>query len=255
LNTYVRLTYRNLRANLDFASLFFELIFPIFFIFVEGPGLGGIAGKVNLGNGQFVAYQLYLAAGAVTLTVINGGTNAGTQLWYDRKNGMFEQLLMGPFSRAQYIFSIILATLIIGIAGSLIVFVIALPILGANLQITPEGVFFVGAALFLGTILLGSFAIALSVVLRSSETFQIVSTFAFFVFLFTSSVFYTASQAPKAIQVISYGNPLTWTTDMFRAGLFNSITPTLSLEVITLPIVAAAVFGIAVLAFRRIRVQ
>jgi len=254
LNTYVRLTYRNLRANLDFASLFFELIFPIFFIFVEGPGLGGIAKPVNLGD-ITVPYQLYLAAGAVTLTVINGGTNAGTQLWYDRKNGMFEQLLMGPFSRAQYIFSIILATLIIGIAGSLIVFVIALPVLGAHLQITLEGVFFVGAALFLGTILFGSFAIALSVVLRSSETFQIVSTFAFFVFLFTSSVFYPANQAPKAIQVISYGNPLTWTTDMFRAGLFNSITPTLSLEVITLPIVAAAVFGIAVLAFRRIRVQ
>ena len=58
----------------------------------------------------------------------------GTQLWYDRKNGMFEQFLMGPFSRAQYIFSIILATLIIGIAGSLIVFVIALPILGAHLS-------------------------------------------------------------------------------------------------------------------------
>jgi ABC-2 type transport system permease protein len=255
LNTYVRLTYRNLRANLDFASLFFELIFPIFFIFVEGPGLGSVAGKINLGNGLQVPYQLYLAAGAVTLTVINGGTNAGTQLWYDRKNGMFEQILMGPFSRAQYIFSIILATLIIGIAGSLIVFVIALPILGAGLNITLEGVFFIGSALFLGTILFGSFAIALSVVLRSSETFQIVSTFTFFVFLFTSSVFYPANSAPPIIKQISYANPLTWTTDMFRAGLFHSFTPTLSLEVITLPIVAAAVFGIAVLAFRRIRVQ
>ena len=255
MNTYVRLTYRNLRANLDFASLFFELIFPIFFIFVVGPGLGAIAGKVNLGNGLLVPYQLYLAAGAVTLTVINGGTNAGTQLWYDRKNGMFEQILMGPFSRAQYIFSIILATLVIGIAGSLIVFVIALPILGGGLQITVEGVFFVAAALFLGTLLFGSVAIALSVVLRSSETFQIVSTFAFFVFLFTSSVYYPAGSAPSAIREVSYANPLTWTTDMFRAGLFNSFTPTLSLEVITLPIVAAAVFGIAVLAFRRIRVQ
>ena len=65
----------------------------------------------------------------------------------------------------------------------------------------------------------------LSVVLRSSETFQIVSTFAFFVFLFTSSVFYPASQAPKAIQVISYGNPLTWTTDMFRAASSTRFHP------------------------------
>jgi len=256
LNTYVRLTYRNLRANLDFASLFFELIFPIFFIFVEGPGLGGLLKSgVPITPTLTVPYQLYLAAGAVTLTVINGGTNAGTQLWYDRKNGMFEQLLMGPFSRAQYIFSIILATLIIGIAGSLIVFLIALPILGGGIQITPEGVFFVGAALFLGTLLFGSFAIALSVVLRSSETFQIVSTFTFFVFLFTSSVFYPASQAPPIIKQVSYGNPLTWTTDMFRAGLFQSFTSTLTIEVIVLTIVAGIVFGIAVIAFRRIRVS
>jgi ABC-2 type transport system permease protein len=255
LNTYVRLTYRNLRANLDFASLFFELIFPIFFIFVEGPGLGGIVKSVPITGTLTVPYSLYLAAGAVTLTVINGGTNAGTQLWYDRKNGMFEQLLMGPFSRAQYIFSIILATLIIGIAGSLIVFLIALPILGGGIQFTLEGAFFVGAALFLGTLLFGSFAIALSVVLRSSETFQIVSTFTFFVFLFTSSVFYPASEAPKAIQIISYGNPLTWTTDMFRAGLFHTFTSTLSIEVVVLAVVAAIVFGIAVIAFRRIRVS
>jgi ABC-2 type transport system permease protein len=264
LNTYVRLVYRNLRANLDITSIFFELIFPIFFIFIEGPGLSGIASRVPLcggiGSGQSgalesVPYQLYLAAGAVTLTVINGGTNAGTQLWYDRKNGMFEQILMAPFSRAQYIFSIILATLIIGIAGSLLVFVIALPILGSGIAISFEGALLVAAALFLGTILFGSFAIALSVVLRSSETFQIVSTFVFFVFLFTSSVFYPSCRAPPAIQLISLGNPLTWTTDMFRAGIFNTFSPFLSIEAVTLSAVAAFVFGVAVFSFRRIRVQ
>ncbi len=106
MNTYLRLVYRNLRANLDRASLFFELIFPLFFIFVQGFGINGIVPPFDIGNGRFVSYSLFLAAGAVTLTVINGGTNAGTQLWFDRKNGMFEQILMGPFTRAQYILSI-----------------------------------------------------------------------------------------------------------------------------------------------------
>ena len=124
MNVYVRLVYRNLRANLDRTSLFFELMFPLFFIFVQGAGFGGIVSGLTLPNGKPIPYQLYLAAGAVTLTVINGGTNAGTQLWYDRKNGMFEQILMGPFNRAQYIFSIIMATLIIGVAGSLLVFLL-----------------------------------------------------------------------------------------------------------------------------------
>jgi len=254
LNPIVRLVYRNLRANLDKASLFFELIFPLFFIFVQGYGLAGIAKPIDLGNGVIVGYQLYLAAGAVTLTVINGGTNAGTQLWYDRKNGMFEQILMGPFNRAQYILSIIMATLIIGIAGSLLVFFLAFPVLGASLTVTVYGALEVATALFLGTIFFGGFAIALSVVLRSSESFQIISTFVFFVFLFTSTVFYPSGTAPTAIQYVSLANPLTYTTDAFRAGLFNASTPQVGLELLTLGIEATVIFVVAVWAFRRIRV-
>jgi len=253
LNPYVRLVYRNLRANLDRASLFFELIFPLFFIFVQGFALGGIVPPFEVGD-VTISYPLFLAAGAVTLTVINGGTNAGTQLWFDRKNGMFEQILMGPFTRAQYILSIILATLIIGVAGSLLVFLFAFPVLGAGVSFTIQGQALVASALFLGTVFFGAFAIALSVALRSSETFQIVSTFAFFVFLFTSSVFFPANRAPPIIAAVSFLNPLTYTTDIFRAGLFNATTPFALLELGVLALEAAVMFSIAVFAFRRIRV-
>jgi ABC-2 type transport system permease protein len=254
MNVLFRLVYRNLRANLDRASLFFELIFPLFFIYVQGFAVGGIAAPFDIGNGKVVPYPLFLAAGAVTLTVINGGTNAGTQLWFDRKNGMFEQILMGPFTRAQYILGIVLATLIIGIAGSAIVFFVALPVLAGGVSISVYGSVLVVLALFLGTVFFGGFAITLSVALRSSESFQIVSTFAFFVFLFTSSVFYPANKAPAIIQTVSYLNPLTYTTDMFRAGLFGSFTQFLGLEIATLCVEALIIFAIAVLSFRRIRV-
>lgn len=253
MNIYARLVYRNLRANLDKASLFFELIFPLFFIFVQGPAIGGTGLQLNLG-GKIVGYAEYLATGAVTLTVINGGTNAGTQLWFDRKNGMFEQLLMAPFTRAQYILSIIFATLIIGVVGSLLVFAFAFPIVGAGVSFTIQGQLLIAAALFLGTMFFGSFAITLSVALRSSETFQVVSTFAFFIFLFTSSVFFPTSTAPPVIQAVSFANPLTYTTDIFRAGLFDALTPTVSLELTVLVAEAIVMFVLAVIAFRRIRV-
>lgn len=253
MNVYVRLTYRNLRANLDRITLFFELIFPLFFIFVQGYALGGIIQPFEVG-GVTLSYPIFIAAGAVTLTVINSGTNAGTQLWFDRKNGMFEQVLVGPFSRVQYILSIILATLILGIAGSLLVFAIALPVLGAGLSLTFGGGVLVVLALFLGTMFFGTFAIAISVALKSSETFQITSTFAFFVFLFTSSVFYPPNLAPAPIRIVSFLNPLTYTTDIFRAGLFGAVNPYAVAELVVLAIEAVAMFVIAVLAFRRIRV-
>ncbi len=254
MNVYVRLVYRNLRANLDKTSLFFELFFPLFFVFIQGFGLGGIVPPFDVGNGRVLPYSLFLAAGAVTLTVINAGTNAGTQLWFDRKNGMFEQILMGPFTRAQYILSIILATLIIGIAGSLFVFVLAFPVLGAALSITFQGQILIALALFLGTLFFGGLAIALSVALKSSETFQVVSSFVFFVFLFTSSVFYPAGKAPAIIQAVSYLNPLTYATDLFRAGIFDAVTSLIPLEGSLLAFEAIVIFTTAVIAFRRIRV-
>jgi ABC-2 type transport system permease protein len=254
VNAYVRLVYRNIRANLDRTSLFFELVFPLFFIFVEGYGYTGIIKPFDLGNGTLIPYNVYLAAGAVCLTVINGGTNAGTQLWYDRKNGMFEQILMGPFNRAQYILGIVLATLIIGIAGSLLVFGLAFPVLGYTIAWSLRGALLVAFSLVIGTVFFGGLAIALSVVLRSSETFQIVSSFIFFVFLFTSSVFFPADLAPEPIRTISLLNPLTYTADIFRAGLFGLSSPLLTLELPVLAAEAIVIFAVAVFAFRRIRV-
>ena len=253
MNIYVRLVYRNLRANLDKASLFFELVFPLFFIFVQGPAIGGTGLQLDLG-GKIGGDAENHATGAGTLTAINAGTHAGTQLWFDRKNGMFEQLLMGPFTRAQYILSIILATLIIGVVGSLLVFAFAFPVVGTGIAFTLRGQLLIAAALFLGTVFFGSFAITLSVALRSSETFQVVSTFAFFIFLFTSSVFFPTGSAPLAIQIVSLGNPLTYTTDIFRAGIFDAVTPLVSLELLVLGLEAVVMFVLAVVAFRRIRV-
>jgi ABC-2 type transport system permease protein len=254
VNAYARLVYRNIRANLDKASLFFELIFPLFFIFVEGYGYTGIVKPIDLGNGTPIPYNVYLAAGAVTLTVINGGTNAGTQLWYDRKNGMFEQILMGPFNRAQYILGIVLATLTIGIAGSLLVFGLAFPVLGYSIAWSLRGALLVAFSLVIGTVFFGGLAIALSVVLRSSETFQIVSSFIFFVFLFTSSVFFPSATAPEPIRTISLLNPLTYTADIFRDGLFGLSGSLLMVELPVLAVEAVVIFAVAVFAFRRIRV-
>src|SRR5439155_2827123 len=102
MNIYLRLVYRNLRANLDRASLFFELIFPLFFIFVQGFGLNGIVPPLEIGNGGVIIYSLFLTAGAVSLLVINGGTNAGTQLCYVGTNGLLEQIHMDLINRTHF---------------------------------------------------------------------------------------------------------------------------------------------------------
>ncbi len=253
MNTIVRLVYRNFRSTLDRVTLFFELIFPLFFIFIQGFAYKGIVPDFILG-GRTISYPVFLAAGAVTLTVINGGTTAGQLLWFDRKNGMFEQILMGPFTRGQYIFSIIASTILIGITGATLVFVIALPVLGSFVSLTPVGFLYTAIALILGSLFFGGMAIALSVVLKSSESFQVLSNLLFFVFLFTSSVFYPADRLPQTLKTISYFNPLTFITDMFRTGLLSLDVPLLPYEATALIGASIAMFLIAVLSFRKIKV-
>ncbi len=253
MNTLVRLVYRNFRSTLDRATLFFELVFPLFFIFIQGFAFTGIVPDIDLGGSKPIPYQIFLAAGAVTLTIINGGTTAGQLLWFDRKNGMFEQILMGPFTRAQYIFSIIASTILIGALGATLVFLIALPVLQV-VYLSPTGFLYTAMALILGSLFFGGLAIALSVRLRSSETFQVVSTFLFFVFLFTSSVFYPAEKAPLAIRTISYLNPLTYITDIFRAGLLGLDAPFLVYEVSALVVLSIVMFVLAIVSFNKIKV-
>jgi ABC-2 type transport system permease protein len=253
LNTFIRLVYRNFRANLDPGTLFFEIIFPLFFIFIQGFAFSGIVPPFEVAPGVVISYPLFLAAGAITFTVVNGGTTAGQQLWFDRKSAMFEQILMGPFTKAQYILSIIISTILIGLSGATIVFVLALPVLFGSI-VSAVGFLASGVVLILGSFFFGSMAIALSVRLRSAESFQIISTFIFFVFLFTSSIFYPVDRAPGPIQSVAYANPLTYIADIFRSGLFGYTTPNLIPEILALLLESLAMFALAVLSFRRIRV-
>lgn len=251
MHPVVRLVVRNFVSTLDRITLFFNLIFPIFFIFILGFGYTGIVPDFDLG-GQTVSYPVFLAVGAVGFTVVNSGTTAGTLLWFDRKNGMFEQILMGPFTRSQYIASMIVSTVLIGLASAGIVLVIALPVL-AGTTVSLTGLLAAGVDLALGSLFFGSLAITLSVRLKSSEAFQIVSTFIFFIVLFTSSVFYPAEAAPPAIQAVSLANPLTFVTDILRAGLLGVVTPLFAFKFAALVGASAAMFALAVRMFRNVR--
>jgi ABC-2 type transport system permease protein len=247
----LRLIVRNFVSTLDRITLFFNLVFPVFFIFILGFGYTGIVPDFELG-GVEVSYPVFLAAGAVAFTVVNSGTTAGQLLWFDRKHGMFEQILMGPFTRGQYIAAMVGSTVLIGLVSAGMVLLLAVPVL-AGTTITLTGFLTAGVDLALGSLFFGSLAITLSLRLKSSEAFQVVSTFIFFVVLFTSSVFYPAEAAPMAIQVVSLANPLTYVTDILRAGLLGLVTPLFAFKFLALLGASAAMFAFAVRMFRNVR--
>src|SRR5207245_10100408 len=99
---------------------------------------------------------------------------------------MFEQLLMGPFTRAQYILSIIFATLSIGVAGSLLVFGFAFPVLGASFAPISEGSLLISGPLFVSMIFFVAFDISRFVFVQLSDDFHLVLAFSFFLYVFNA---------------------------------------------------------------------
>ncbi|MHB8567207.1 MAG: hypothetical protein ACYC9U_08930, partial [Nitrososphaerales archaeon] len=95
------LTRRNFIASLDREFLVIQLVLPLFFIFVAGFGYSLIVPGV-----EGIPYETFLATGAVAMTVMAASMLSGTMIWFDRNFGMFEQILMGPFTRAQYVMSV-----------------------------------------------------------------------------------------------------------------------------------------------------
>lgn len=252
MHAIVRLTVRAFISSLDRPTLFFILIFPAFFIFVMGYAFTGIIPDFLVG-GSRLSYPVFLASGAVTFTVINSGMTVGVIVWFDRKYGMYEQILMGPFRRYEYLASTIIATILVSLVSSGLAFLIALPVLIQG-GLTFSGFLYAGLVLVAGSVLFGSIALILSVRLKSSESFQVFNNFIFFIILFTSSVFYPTELAPEPIRIASLLNPLTYLADIFRAGLLGIVDPLLTVKIAVLICESLTLLTAAVLMFNRIQV-
>ena len=100
------LTYRNLIASIDKVFLIWQIIFPIFYIFISGYAYSALLGNQGIRLGEIlVSYPSFLAVGMIGFNVMNSSTVAGSIIWTDKRNGMFQQILVMPFTKVQYIFS------------------------------------------------------------------------------------------------------------------------------------------------------
>jgi ABC-2 type transport system permease protein len=247
-----RLLVRDVTATFDKSLVVIQLVLPLLFLFVAGYSYTNLIPPFHV-NGVTINYQQFLAAGVILQTVMTGSLFAGLLLWIDRRLGMFEQILMGPFTRSQYAFSKILASMLVGLGGALIMLVFAAPFfLGFPLSL--PGVLIALTSILLAALFFGSFAMVLTSMLKSNEAFNTVINLLFVVFTFVSSTFYPVESAPKVLQGLLLLNPLSYADDMLRLGLYGLSTGTISYEILALVSETTIAFGLAVYTFRRIKI-
>ena len=253
MNSFVRLLYRDLKAGIwsTKSMIAMQLVSPLLYIFVAGFAYSSIIQSTTIG-GRTVSYVLFLAPGIIVMQIMFAASIAGAMLWIDKRLAMFAQILMGPFSRWQYILSKVVSIMLQGMLNASLVFLIASPLL-AGLSVSALGLVYIVGSLVLGSLFFGSLTLAISVFIKSNESFNAILNIMLSPLMFLSSVFYSLQNVPWAIRLISLANPLTYAADMLRAGLLKAYTPYLFLEVAVLAIESFSVFVIATIAFRRVK--
>jgi len=241
----IRLIIRNLTISINPGFLVWQVVFPVIYIFVAGFAYTALIKSVPFGN-VTLDYPAFIASGMIGFNIMNSTLVSGIIIWNDRRHGMFEQILVGPFTRANYILSNVYTIGIVGIISAALITAIGFPLFFTSVQFNALTIPFLIFASITGSILFGSIASIISTRLKSSEGFNVIINTVFLFFAFVSTAFYPASGAPQPLATAFYLNPLTYLVDIIRAGIFGTFTEFVMVEMIVLVSIAVALFIVAI---------
>ena len=244
MHPVIRLVNRNLTISLNKGFLIWQVIFPLIYIFVAGFAYTALIDFVPLGN-KMLDYPAYIASGMIGFNIMNSTLVSGIIIWNDRRHGMFEQILVGPFTRAHYILSNVYTIGIIGLISAALITAVGYPLFFKSVEFNLLTIPLLVFASVVGSILFGSIASIISTRLKSSEGFNVVINTVFLFFAFVSTAFYPAEGTPEPLSTAFYFNPLTYLVDMVRAGIFGNFNAFLGMEMLVLVIISLILFIIA----------
>ena len=244
MHPIIRLVNRNLTISINPGFLIWQVIFPLIYIFVAGFAYTSLIQEVPFGN-KDLDYPAFLASGMIGFNIMNSTLVSGIIIWNDRRHGMFEQIMSGPFTRADYILSNIATIGIVGLVSASLIALVGYPVFFESIEFSFITIPMIIFAAITGSVLFGSIASIISTRLRSSEGFNVIINTVFLFFAFVSTAFYPAEGAPEPLRTVFYLNPLTYLVDIIRAGIFGNITEFVIVEMVILISIASVLFIMA----------
>jgi len=252
MNKLFRLLIRDLKSSvgLSWHLLASQLVMPVVYIFILGLTFTNIIEEVTIG-GVSVGYVQYLAVGVVFGQLMLSASYAGAMVFFDKRMGMFEQILAGPFKRWEYFFSKILSVIVQGLFGSFLVIVIASPLL-IGLKPTLMGTLYIFFSLIFSSLFFGSLSLLISAYVKTDQALNMVFNSILPPLTFISSIFYPLGAMPNLLKCIALANPLTYAADIARYGLFGISSMSFPYGLLLLPLISAITFTLAMHAAYRI---
>lgn len=253
LPAFLRLTIRNIVVNIDIGTLIFMLGLPTLYLFVMGFMFQGIVSSgVPVGNGA-VSYTTFLTPGIIALEAFTAGNIGGGMLWSDRRWGMFERIMVGPFRRVDYLLGMITVSIFFALVGSLIMlgFALTIPI---AIHVSFITIILSVFAIVVGTMLFSSLFLIISGIAKSMQAYNTITIVLFFLLDFASTAFYPiTTSTPEWLRAISGSNPLSFIANILRNSMISTITTGTLLDALILFVIMIVFLGISLKIYKNVR--
>jgi len=191
----------------------FGMMLPLLYLFFFGPLLEGATAAAGAETNAFN----WFVPGLLIQIAMFGTAFVGFAIIAEVRNGVIERMRVTPMSRAAMLLGRSLRDVVILLAQSLLLIVLAIPL---GLHIDPLGVVVVLGLLVLIGLAMAPLSYSAGLILRSEDAFAPLVNGVTMPLLLLSGILLPMALAPAWLQFLSNINPVTHAVDAARA-LFN----------------------------------
>lgn len=202
--------------------MFYDIFMPLVYLLVFGIGFNNAFVEGVLLDDMRVSYNAFFLAGVLSMAGFGIAINTSYGFFVDRENGIFYEFLTYPMTRSEFLIGKILFNCVLVLIQSAVTILVGSIVLGLSIRWDLLGV--VAMAQVCGTAGWFFFLMTFAIRIRRNDMFNTFINVIYFVLMFSSSMFYPAGTLPRWLQILSWGNPLTWHTDVLRFGTIGAGT-------------------------------
>lgn len=227
------------------AQILASLGSPLMYLFVLGFSLGPVFQKAGQGS-----YLQFMAPGIMAMTVLFTAMFSGIAMLWDRQFGFLKETLVAPVPRIWIMLGRTLGGATVASIQGMIIFLVTL-IAGFR----PQNWLMVPVAFLIIIMIAAVFAAlatAIGSTLKEMQGFQMVMNFLVMPLFFLSGALYPLDGLPKALQVLTHLDPLTYGIDGVRGVLIGTSHFGVAFDVLVLAAVGAGFLVLGAWRFSKI---
>jgi ABC-2 type transport system permease protein len=219
---------------------------PLLYLLALGFGLGPVFQKAGQGS-----YLQFVAPGVIAMTVLFSSVFSGIALLWDRQFGFLKETLVAPVPRVQVMIGKTLGGATVAMVQGLLVVIVCVlaGFRSASLAAIPVAFLFMALIAFL----FAALGTAIGSVLQDMQGFQLIMNFLVMPIFFLSGALFPLNNLPKALDLITRVDPLSYGVDGLRATLIGASHFGLALDAAVLCLVTVVLLGIGSRLFSKIQ--